>query len=322
VSTQPESRERSWASYLPHIGRGFLMGGADIIPGVSGGTIALILGIYRRLVAAISHFDLEFLGHVRGGKLKQAAAHVDLWFLAALGSGIATGIVSLASLMHSLLTHEATRSPTLAVFFGLILASGVIVGQMVDRWSVTAVLVCTGGAAFAFWITGLQATSVEPSYPYIFLCGMVAICAMILPGISGAYILLLLGMYLHVTGAIKGLPKGQLTQENLLTIFVFLTGCTVGILTFSKILRWLLAHYESVTMALLCGFMLGSLRKIWPFQRDLTPHLEELKLKQYDNVLPAQVDSRVAVVLVLAVVAAGFVFLLDWLSKGGRREPT
>jgi putative membrane protein len=173
------------------------------------------------------------------------------------------------------------------------------------------------GIAIAFWITGLQSAAVEPSYPYVFLCGMIAIYAMILPGISGAYILLLLGMYLHVTGAIKGLPKGDVSVENLVTIAVFCAGCVVGLLSFSKLLRWLLARYSSPTMALLGGFMIGSLRKIWPFKRDLTPEIHELKLKRFENVLPETLDGPVALAIVIAVAAVALVFVLDFTARSG-----
>jgi len=306
-----------WGADLRQAGRGFLMGGADIIPGVSGGTVALILGIYRRLVTALSRFDLEFLSLVRRARIVEATRHVDLRFLLTLGFGIVVGIVSLASLMHHLLTDETLRPLTLAGFFGLILASGVLVGRKVERWSGGAVLLALAGTAVAFWVTGLESAVVEPTIPYVFFCGAVAICAMILPGISGAYILLLLGMYLHVTGAIKGLPKGDLSTENLLTIAVFCSGCALGLLSFSKLLRWLLARHTSPTMAVLGGFMIGSLRKIWPFKQDLPPGIDELKLKQFGNVWPESLDGPVAAALAIAVVAAGLVFLLDRVARGG-----
>jgi len=302
---------------LAQAGRGFLMGGADIIPGVSGGTVALILGIYERLVTALSRFDTTFLGHLRRGALGQALGHVDFRFLAGLGSGIVIGIVSLAGLMHHLLTDERLRPLTLAMFFGLILASSVLVGRKVERWSAGSVALAVAGTAVAFWITGLQSVTAEASLLYTFVCGAVAICAMILPGISGAYILLLLGMYLHVTGAIKGLPRGDLSVENLTTIVVFCSGCALGLLGFSKLLRWLLARHHAPTMALLGGFMIGSLRKIWPYKQDLTPEIEELKLKSFANVLPDTLDGPVLTALAIALIAVAAVFLLDFVSRRG-----
>jgi putative membrane protein len=277
--------------------------------------VALVLGIYRRLVTDLSRFDLQFVRLVRGGRILEAARYVDLRFLVGLGCGISLGIISLASLMHHLLTDERLRPLTLAAFFGLILASGVLVGRRVERWSVGAVALAVAGTGLAYWITGLGSVAIEPSYPYVFICGAVAICAMILPGISGAYILLLLGMYLHVTGMIKGLPRGDVSADSLITIAVFCTGCAVGLLSFSKLLRWLLAQHTSPTMAVLGGFMIGSLRKIWPFQRDVTPEIMDLKLKRFVNVWPDALEARVALAVLIAVVAVGLVFLLDHLSR-------
>jgi putative membrane protein len=303
-------------------GRGFLMGAADIIPGVSGGTVALILGIYSRLVTAISRFDLEFVRLIRHREFSTAAAHVNLRFLVTLAVGIATGIVGLSSLMHYLLTTPDARPLTLAAFFGLILASGVLVGKRVERWTALSVVLLGAAAYLAYYVTGLKSLSpTDPSGAYIFLCGMIGICAMILPGISGAFILLLLGMYLHVTGAIKalkGIFSGGFTGDHLFTIAVFSAGCAVGLLTFSKVLRWLLARHESLTMAVLCGFMLGSLKKIWPFQIDTKPQ-EEFTMKVFKYVWPAEYDMQFALVVLIAIAAMAGVFALDWWSRGSSR---
>lgn len=311
--------ERGAGDYLPHVVRGVLMGGADIVPGVSGGTVALILGIYRRLVSAISRFDLTLVDLLRRGEWKQAVRRVDLFFLMALGTGIVSGIVSLASLMHSLLENATSRGWTLAVFFGLILSSGLLVARMVSQWNPVRLTLLLFGAVFAYWLTGLTAAAAEPTPLYVFFSGAIAICAMILPGISGAYILLLLGMYVHVTGAIKGLPKGDLSADNLSTIVLFCAGCGIGLLAFSKLLRWLLARHESDTMAILAGFMVGSLRKIWPFQRDLTPEVHELKLKRFVNEMPP-FDATVAAVAAVIFGAALAVFLLDAFARRYRGD--
>jgi putative membrane protein len=302
--------------------RGILMGGADVIPGVSGGTVALIVGIYERLVTAISHFDVKLVTLVRQRQWGRVAGHVDLRFLVALALGIGTAIVALGGLMNELLAGEATRPPTLAAFFGMIVASTLIVARRIDvksldQWFGVVVLVASG-AAFAWWITTLGERAVEPSLPYLFLCGMIGICAMILPGISGAYILLILGTYAHMTHILKALPKGQVDAANLAEVAVFAAGCAIGLLSFSKILRWLLAHQHWQTMAVLCGFMIGALRKIWPFQNDLTPNKTELKHKVYENMFPESFDGRVATVIVIAVVSMAAVFLLDWLGRSTR----
>jgi putative membrane protein len=291
------------------------MGGADIIPGVSGGTMALILGIYERLVTAISRFDLELLGHLRRREWAAAAGHVDLRFLVALGLGIGTGVVGLASLMNHLLNEHP--QPTLAVFFGLILASSFVVARSLERWNLAGVLVAVAGGAFAFWLVVQPFMAGTNAYPYLFLCGVIAICAMILPGISGAFILLILGEYDYVTGVIRSLKSGHFTVENLLALAVFGAGCAVGLLAFSKFLRWLLARYHALTMALLCGFMLGSLRKIWPFKSQSPGATEgvDLKHEQPANVWPEQFDAQVALALGLALAAVLFVLVLDYMGR-------
>lgn len=303
------------------LARGVLMGGADIIPGVSGGTVALILGIYRRLVTALSRVDTALLGHLRRLELAAAARYLDLRFLVTLVLGILIGIVSLANLMHHLLQDERLRPLTFAAFFGMILASGLLVGRMVDRWSPASVGLAVAGSTFAFWLTGLQAMSVEPNLGYTFVCGAIAICAMILPGISGAYILLLMGMYLHVTAAIKGLPRGELSIDNLLTIVFFCAGAGLGLLGFSKLLRRLLDRHASTTMALLGGFMIGSLRKIWPFKTDLTPEIVELTLKRFVNVWPEPFESDHWLALGVAVVGLAVVLALDTISRRVLHRP-
>jgi putative membrane protein len=300
--------------------RGVLMGGADVIPGVSGGTVALIVGIYERLITAISHFDTTFVAFLRQRDWWGAMRHVDLRFLIALGLGIAGGIVALGGLMNDLLLGAGTRGPTLAAFFGMILASTVLVGRQVNvktMWQTgVAVLLALLGARFAWWLTSLQGTAADdPSLPYLMACGMIAICAMILPGISGAYILLILGTYAHLTAILKALPRGQVTGHDLVEVATFVAGCGVGLLAFSKFLRWLLAHHHWQTMAVLCGFMIGALRRVWPFQLDKTPDEPELKYKVFENVWPETFDQRVVIIVTVAVVATATVFALDWLGR-------
>ena len=209
--------------------RGMLMGGADIVPGVSGGTVALILGIYERLVTAISHFDPQLIRLARTGQWRAAAEHLDLRFLVALGLGIATGILSLASTMNYLLTTASTRQYTLAAFFGLIFASSVLVGKLIRvQGGASRVVVAAlgvGGAVFAFWLTGLSELEGSTHPLYVLLTGSVAICAMILPGISGAFIMVIFGMYVTITDILKRLPKLNITTDDLQTLAIFATGC-------------------------------------------------------------------------------------------------
>ncbi len=300
-----------------HFARGICMGTADIIPGVSGGTVALILGIYQRLVTAISHVDAQLFRHLGRREWRAAAVHLDLRFLIALATGIASGILGLAGILHYLLQHH--RGLTYAAFFGLILASSLIVARMVRPQSSGHALLCwTVGIAAAFsalWLVSQRGLQAQPGLPYVFLCAAVAICAMILPGISGAYILVLLGKYDEIIAILKRLPRGQATGEDLATVAVFAAGCLIGLVLFSKILRWLLVAHWSPTMAALAGFMVGSLYKLWPFQRDTTPEVMELKHKVFEPIWPAEFSGHVAACLLVAVVAMVVVIVVDRLAQ-------
>lgn len=290
------------------------MGGADAIPGVSGGTVALILGIYQRLVTAISHFDTLLLGHLRHRRWRAAAEHLDLRFLLALGCGILSGFVLLASVMNFLLQEYLQE--TLAVFFGLILASSVLVARGIHRWDAAQGALAVGGAAFAFWLVAQPFMGGREGLDYLFLCGMVAICAMILPGISGAFILLIMGRYEYVTGIVRSLVHGDVAAEEILALAVFATGCLVGLLSFTKVLRWLLARLKPQTMAVLCGFMIGSLRRIWPFKAvPTTGEPIDLRHHQVANAWPSQFDTGVVAAILLAAAAVAFVFALDWITR-------
>ena len=306
-------RTPSYRSDAANVARGILMGGADIIPGVSGGTVALILGIYERLVTAISRFDVQLLRHLSGRRWRDAAAYVDLRFLVTLAGGILTGVAALSTLIHYLL-HDHHQY-TLAAFFGLILVSSVLVGRMVapkTPWQTLAALGLGAAAAcFAYWMVGQPSMDQPPpGNGYLFLCGMIAICAMILPGISGAFILIMLGKYADVLAVVRDLASLNFTTENITTIVVFASGCVVGLLCFSKVLRWLLNHFHAATMAILCGFMIGSLRKIWPFQTDLDPSLP-LKEKTYQSYMPDSLNADVVVTLGIAIAAMVGLWLVD-----------
>jgi len=222
-------------------------------------------------------------------------------------------------LMHHLLENE--MAPTFGLFFGLILASSWLVARLIEQWGAAEGVLAALGVFFAFWLTGLVPAVVEPSYPYVFLCGMVAICAMILPGISGAFVLLILGMYYHVTGVLKGLASGAVSGDAIATVVVFVTGCLTGILVFSRVLRFLLDRFHSVTMAVLCGFMLGSLRKIWPFKVEIDPAVsKEFKERVFDNVWPWQSPDGMLLPVVMIFVGIGIVLVLDRIAGSGASE--
>ena len=297
---------------------GLMMGAADIVPGVSGGTVALVLGIYNRLVSAISHFDQQALGMLAAKRWTAAAEYVDLRFILALGCGIATGIGSLSFLMKKLLDDHL--QPTYAVFFGLILGSGVLVARGVARWNPASIAALVSGVSVAWFVVGLDALQTPPdTLWYLFFCGTIGICAMILPGLSGAFILLILGRYSHVTGLIRSVLKGDWSVQAFLEVSVFCCGCLFGLLAFSRVLRWLLAHHATVTMATLCGLMLGSLRKLWPFKNELTPPGTEFKLKQFENIAPDFSFSSTITSIGLTVIAMVAVLSLEAISR--KRHP-
>ena len=297
------------------------MGGADIVPGVSGGTVALILGIYSRLVGAISQFNGRLLSLLTRRNWREAAVQVDLRFLIFLGAGILTGVVALASIVHMLLADH--RQETYAAFFGLIVVSGFLVARMAGKWRVMNGIVFATACAVAFWLVGLEHLQSPPdSLLYLFFCGMVGICAMILPGISGAFLLLILGRYETVTGILKNLKSFDVTIFDLISLVVFAAGCVVGLLAFSRILKWLLAKHFNMMMTVLCGLMFGSLRVLWPFQKDLTPDVEKLKLKQYAIQEWSELSwtGDVLPVITIAIIAGLFVFLLDRFTGTSRRR--
>lgn len=294
-------------------GCGFLMGAADIVPGVSGGTVALILGVYERLVTAISRCDTTFIRLLKSRQWKAAADYSDLRFVMALGFGIACGIAALASVMNRLLTEH--MSATFAAFSGMILASSLLVGRRIAKWKMEHVGTLLLGVLIALWLVTLPALKNPPdTLWYLFLCGMIGITAMILPGISGAFILLLLNRYHFITDSIKGLPKGEISFEILMSLSVFAVGCLTGLLSFSRVLRWLLTKYHDATMAMLCGFMLGSLLKLWPFQNEVG-FAEKFKHKVFQQVWPEAFDQSVLITIGLALAGFAVVIVLDQIGR-------
>jgi putative membrane protein len=296
------------------------MGAADVVPGVSGGTVALILGHYRRLVTAISRIDRDAMRLVRQRQYSAAWAHVDGRFLAVLLAGILLAVLALASVMHWLL--EEYFSEVMAVFFGLVLASGLLVSQWVQRWQPATIFAALLGAAAAWVIASMSPIAGEPSTPYLFACGAIAICAMILPGISGAFVLLLLGAYHPVTGMVDQLRALEITPPLVWRLAVFAAGCLCGLLLFSRLLRRLLETQASVTFAVLLGLMLGSLRKLWPLQH-ATPETASLEFKErvFVPVAPNQWEGSWWHLLLLAALSAGVVLTLHRLTLNRRRAP-
>ena len=243
--------------------KGACMGAADVIPGVSGGTIAFITGIYDEFVGSIARVDAEAVRLLFKGKIKDFWNHINGTFLLSVVAGIGISVVALAGLMQMLLSDFPIQ--TWAFFFGLIVASSIFILRGIKGWKVREVLMVILGAILGVTVCTLSPTQTPDALWFIFISGAIAICAMILPGISGSFILLILGKYQYIMGAISGLVAGDDFGRNLAIIAVFLIGAVVGILGFSKFLHWLLARWNKETLIVLAGFIIGSLVKVWPW---------------------------------------------------------
>lgn len=289
--------------------RGMLMGAADVVPGVSGGTMALITGIYATLLNSIRSFDVAALRLLLRGDLKALWQHVNAGFLVALLAGIATSIATFARGIGWLLEYYPV--PLWAFFFGLILASAVALARHVKQWQLITAIAFAVGTAIALTIGLSPQVQLGGGYAGVLLAGFLAICAMILPGISGSFILLLLGMYAPVLGAIA--------RFDVVYIAMFMTGAVAGLLCFSRLLHYLLSRFASQTMALLTGFLAGSLVVVWPWKRVLSSVIDrhgELRPVHQLPVSPqtfeaAGGDARLFLCLALVIVGIALVWLLE-----------
>ena len=242
--------------------KGMCMGAADVVPGVSGGTIAFMTGIYETLVGSINSIDTTAVKLLFTGKIKDFWKHINGTFLVFLAAGILISVFSLAKLMQFLLANHPIQ--TWAFFFGLIVASSIFILKGIKGWRWQEFLILAIGIVTGAVVCTLSPTETPDSLWFIFICGAIAICAMILPGISGSFILLILGKYEYIMGTISGLTSGQF-GHNLLVLGVFGAGAVVGLLSFSKFLHWLLGRWHKQTLLALAGFIIGSLVKVWPW---------------------------------------------------------
>lgn len=262
--------------------KGVAMGAADVVPGVSGGTIAFITGIYEELIDSIKSFNLKNAQLLLKAKFKEFWQAVNANFLLSLFIGIAISVLSLAKLLHFLLDEYPIF--IWSFFFGLIIASAIYVGMQIKAWDYKTILAIIVGTAIAYFVTAvnpLHTDTIKPDYWYIFLCGMIAICAMILPGISGSFILVLLGQYKFILQVVSEFKFDY--------IAVFGIGAAIGIISFSNVLSWLLKKFHDITVAFLVGFMIGSLNKVWPWKRTIESHTNQFAQQIVDaqeNVLP------------------------------------
>ena len=289
------------------------MGAADVVPGVSGGTIAFLMGIYERLLEAIGSFSIPVLRLLFKGKFKEFAKETDLFFLIALFAGIATSFITFAKLFKYLLENYEVL--TMSFFFGLIIATVWVVGRRIKEWKISTIIWFLIGAGLAIGIS--FSTTVEGSSNpfYLFLCGFVAICSMILPGVSGSFVLLLLGNYGLLIGALSDFPSALLKFDmvgimaGLWIIVPFALGAVVGILTFAKVLSWLFDNYENSLLAILTGFVLGSLAIIYPWKMATKTEMihgreKVLETMRYIPELDAHFFMALGLMLVGAVLVA------------------
>ena len=271
--------------------KGACMGAADVIPGVSGGTIAFIMGIYDEFVGSLASINGEALKLLLKGRFAAFWKHINGSFLLSLVAGIGISIIALAGLMQMLLSDFPIQ--TWAFFFGLIVASSLFIIRGISVWKLRDGLLLILGVALGAVICTLSPTQTPDGLWFIFLSGALAICAMILPGISGSFILLILGKYQYIMGCISGLVSGVDFTRNLLILGVFGLGAIIGILSFTRFLHWLLARWKKETMIVLAGFIIGSLVKIWPWA-----NAEAIVLSQFPELaasgesLPAEIISQ------------------------------
>lgn len=296
--------------------KGLAMGAADVVPGVSGGTIAFISGIYQELIDSINNIDGSLIKTLRKEGLKAAWKQANATFLLSLLIGIGISILTFSKII----THLLETQPILvwSFFFGLIIASIVLIWKQITQWKLISILALLIGIGITYYITIARPVSSPESYPYLFLSGFIAIIAMILPGISGAFILLLMGSYETVIGTINQFREG-LTQMNLellstafLKLGIFAIGAIIGLKSFSKVLHWMFHHHKNTTLALLIGFMIGSLNKVWPWKEIL-----ETRINSHGNtvpfieksILPQDFHGDTQMVLAITLVLFGFLVI-------------
>ena len=310
VFAKNQNMQRRLKDYLIITFKGLAMGAADAVPGVSGGTIAFISGIYEELVSTISNINISLFKTLFSKGLNAFWKQLNGNFILALLSGIIISFVSFMRLAKYLLEHH----PILiwSFFFGLIVASIYFVGKQVSKWNIFLIIVLLVGTCLAFYITRLPSLSTNENPSFLFLAGAVAICAMILPGISGSFILIILGAYKTLSDAIHDI--------DIKKILVFALGALVGLLSFSHVLKWLFKNYHNMTLALLTGFILGSLNKVWPWKNTLTWHTNSKGIKTpllQESISPFSFEGDNQIIFASFLMLLGFltIFILEKLGS-------
>ena len=303
------------------------MGAADVVPGVSGGTIAFISGIYEELIESIDNINFGVFKTLKKEGIKTTWKSINGNFLLALFSGIAISILSLAKAIKWLLHNE----PVLlwAFFFGLVLASIIYIGKQISHWNFKVITAIFFSAILSYFITLAEPFASPDSSLYLFFCGFIAIIAMILPGVSGAFILLILGAYETaintVNNLIEGLSTGNfdLLKDALLKLAILGVGAIIGLKVFSRALNWMFKHQKNLTLGILTGFMIGSLNKIWPWKQVLKTRVnsEGLEVTVLDkSILPTNYSGDSQIILVLVLATFGFLLILI-LERIGNKKP-
>ena len=302
------------------------MGAADVVPGVSGGTIAFISGIYEELISSIDNINAGVFKIWKASGFKTAWESINGTFLMALFIGIAISILSLAKLIKWLLHHK----PILlwAFFFGLVLASIIYIAKQITHWNITAIICIITTSILSYSITLAEPFASPESPLYLLFCGFIAIIAMILPGVSGAFILLILGAYQIAIDTINNLRDGlfqgntELFKDALLNFILLGIGAIVGLKVFSKVLNWMFKHKKNITLAILTGFMIGSLNKIWPWKKTLTRRINsegiEVPLLE-QSILPNQFNGDNQLFLAITLMVIGF-FTILFLERLGKQK--
>lgn len=308
--------ERNLKDFAILLIKGMGMGAADVVPGVSGGTIAFIVGIYEELINSIKSINFSNLKLFFTFKWGAFWKKINGNFLLAILSGILISLFSLAKIITYLLENQ----PILiwSFFFGLVIASTFFVSKQITKWNLPTILSFAAGAAIAYYITVATPAQTSDSLPFIFVSGAIAICAMILPGISGSFILVLLGKYYYILGSLTNLID-SIKQLNFSAafksaeiIFIFALGAAIGLISFSNVLSFLLRKYHNITIALLAGFMLGSLNKVWPWKEQIGSPSPDGILMTERNILP---NELVWQGIVLMVFGFALVYVIELLSS-------
>lgn len=298
--------ERKLKDYAILTLKGMGMGAADVVPGVSGGTIAFIVGIYDELINSIKSINGESLKLLFSGNLKAFWQYIHANFLFSILLGIGISVFSLAKVITWLLVAH----PVLvwSFFFGLVLASTWFVSKDIKEWNWKTIAGFVAGAIIAFYITIATPAETSAEWWFIFICGAIAICAMILPGISGSFILVLFGKYFFIMEAVKTL--------NIKVMLIFAAGAFIGITTFSRVLSYALKNFRNITLAVLTGFMLGSLNKVWPWKEKIETMADGHIIELESNILPS---GQVWEAVTLALIGFFSVYFLEKLSTKASR---